>query len=196
LLCAVWAAEDGGLQGIPHRLRRRAMRTQGFRETVALGGVSAGPTLAKPTDMNATEARIALLAQHEQIRRQLEACTRLAKLHRAGQKVGSELEAALGQLREKLGEHNQDETAIIGQLLHGPAAWGSLLVDRMLEEHVAEHAVFWGLLSGTHAEIAERIDDLVDELDAHMAAEERTFLSPVTLRDDVIRVRTREHVSE
>lgn len=146
--------------------------------------------------MKATEARTALLAQHEQIRRQLSVCTRLAKLHRSGQKVGSELEQALGLLREKLGEHNQDETAIIGQLLHGPAAWGSLLVDRMLEEHVAEHAVFWELLSGTHAEIVERIDDLVDEIDAHMAAEERTFLSPVTLRDDVIRVRTREYAKE
>jgi hypothetical protein len=30
------------------------------------------------------------------------------------------------------------------------------------------------------------MDDLVDELDAHMAAEERTFLSPRVLRADVI----------
>jgi hypothetical protein len=56
----------------------------------------------------------------------------------------------------------------------------------MLEEHVAEHAAFWELLSGTQAEVAERIGELAEELDAHMAAEERTFLSPVTLRDDVI----------
>jgi hypothetical protein len=78
------------------------------------------------------------------------------------------------------------ETAVIVDLLQGPAAWGSLLIDRMLEEHVAEHAAFWELLSGTQAEVAERIGELAEELDAHMAAEERTFLSPVTLRDDVI----------
>ena len=146
--------------------------------------------------MKATEARTTLLAQHERIRLQLGRCAQLARLHRAGQAIGDELDAALGKLRSDLGEHNQDETTIIGQLLHGPAAWGSLLLDRMLEEHVAEHAAFWELLSGPSAQVVGRIDDLVEEIDAHMLAEERTFLSPVTLHDDVIRVRTREHVNE
>jgi len=145
--------------------------------------------------MNATEARTTLLAQHDAIRHKLEACKALAKRHRAGQEVVGALDDALGQLRDELAQHNQTETAIIGQLLHGPAAWGSLLVDRMLEEHVAEHAAFWEILSGTHAEVAGRIDDLAEEIDAHMLAEERTFLSPVTLRDDVIRTRTREDLT-
>jgi iron-sulfur cluster repair protein YtfE (RIC family) len=144
--------------------------------------------------MNATEARTTLLAQHDAIRQKLEACTGLAKRHRAGHDVTRELDHALGLLREDLAQHNQTETAIIGELLHGPAAWGSLLVDRMFEEHVAEHAAFWAILSGTHTEIAEQIDELAEELDAHMLAEERTFLSPVTLRDDVIRTRTRENL--
>jgi Hemerythrin HHE cation binding domain len=146
--------------------------------------------------MNATEARPTLLAQHDAIRQKLETCAGLAKRHRAGQEVTRELDAALGYLRDELAQHNQTETAIIGELLHGPAAWGSLLVDRMLEEHVAEHAAFWELLSGTRGEIANRIDDLAEEIDAHMLAEERTFLSPVTLRDDVIRTRTREDLNE
>jgi iron-sulfur cluster repair protein YtfE (RIC family) len=144
--------------------------------------------------MNATEARSALLDQHTRIRRQLEICTGLAHRHRAGEEVGRELDIAVGRLRDEFSDHNQTETAIIGELLHGPAAWGSLLVDRMLEEHVAEHAAFWELLTGTRAEIAARLDDLAEELDAHMAAEERTFLSPQTLRDDTIRTRTREDV--
>jgi iron-sulfur cluster repair protein YtfE (RIC family) len=146
--------------------------------------------------MNATDARTTLLAQHEHIRRQLGVCTGLARLHRSGQGVETRLDAALAELRELLAQHNQAETTIIGKLLHGPAAWGSLLVDRMLEEHVAEHAVFWEHLQGTHSEIAARIDDLVEDLEAHMAAEERTFLSPVTLREDVIRARTREAANE
>jgi iron-sulfur cluster repair protein YtfE (RIC family) len=142
--------------------------------------------------MNATQARTLLLAQHERIRLLLKTCIRLAKQH----PPDGELDIALQQLRDELGEHNRAETEIIGQLLRGPAAWGSLLVDRMFEEHVAEHAAFWELLSGTQAEVAGRIDDLAEELEAHMAAEERTFLSPLTLQDDVIRVRTREYVNE
>ena len=142
--------------------------------------------------MHANEARTQLLAQHERIRWQLEICIMLAALLRSGQDVTRELDEALAQLRTAFTEHNDTETAIIRKLLHGPAAWGSLLVDRMFEEHVAEHAAIWERMSGPHDEIAERIDDLAEELDAHMAAEERTFLSPMTLRDDVLRVRTRE----
>lgn len=146
--------------------------------------------------MNATEARTKLLAQHEKLRHLLDLCTRLAAQQRAGEPVSSKLDDALARLRDEFADHNQAESAIIAQLLHGPAAWGSLLVDRMLEEHVAEHAAFWVLLSGPQADVAERIHELAEELDAHMAAEERTFLSPVTLRDDVIRTRTRELVDD
>lgn len=146
--------------------------------------------------MKATEARTTLLAQHEQLRLLLDTCTRLARQQRAGEPVTAELDETLAELRDKFADHNQIETAVIADLLQGPAAWGSLLVDRMLEEHVAEHAAFWELLSGTRAEVAERIGELADELDAHMAAEERTFLAPMTLRDDVIRRRTRELEAE
>ena len=48
-------------------------------------------------------------------------------------------------------------------------------VDVTRRSHVAEHAAFWELLSGPRGEVATRIDDFADELDAHIAAEERTF---------------------
>ena len=54
------------------------------------------------------------------------------------------------------------------------------------EEHVAEHAALWEMLTGEVGEVAARMSDLIDDLDAHMAAEERTFLSPLVLRHDVI----------
>ena len=143
--------------------------------------------------MSAESKRLMLLAQHERLREQIQTCTRLAKLYRYEQPaLGGELDVALEMLREEFAIHNETENAVIRDLLRGPSQWTSLLVDRMLEEHVAEHAAFWELLSGTRAEVAARIDDLADELDAHMAAEERTFLAPVTLREDVIRRRTRE----
>ena len=146
--------------------------------------------------MKATEARTTLLAQHEQLRLLLETCTRLAQQQRAGESVTAELDQALAALRDEFADHNQMETAVIGELLHGPAPWSAQMVDRMLEEHLAEHAAFWELLSGTRDEVAERIGDLAEQLDAHMAAEERTFLSPMTLRDDVVHHRTREQATE
>jgi len=146
--------------------------------------------------MSAEHVRLQLLAQHDRLRKHLERCTRLARLAVYNDFAGAELEAALTSLREEFALHNQAETAAIGELLHGPASWGKLLIDRMFEEHIAEHAAFWELLSGPPAEVAARIDDLADELDAHMAAEERTFLAPATLRDEVLRVRTHAQLEE
>lgn len=178
--------------GSPHPLRPFPGDTQEFRETVVLRGTITGPALATDAYMNATEARAMLLTQHARLRVQLDVCTGLARLYRCGQGVGSQLDLELWRLRDELDQHNQTENTVVGGLLHGLAAWGSLLIDRMLEEHVAEHAVFWNFLSGTRAEVVEKIDDLAEEIDAHMAAEERTFLSPVTLRDDVLQTRLRE----
>jgi iron-sulfur cluster repair protein YtfE (RIC family) len=146
--------------------------------------------------MNAENVRAHLLAQHDRLRQHVHACTQMARLFRAGLATPRDLDLALDILRQELSLHNETETTAIRALLHGPSAWGSLLIDRMLEEHIAEHAVFWDLLTGTTEEMAARIDDLAEELDAHMAAEERTFLAPVTLRDDVLRVRTREETTE
>ena len=146
--------------------------------------------------MKATEARTTLLAQHDRLRGLLDTCTRLAALQSTGEPVASELDEALAELRDAFAEHNQLETGLIGDLLRGASRWSALLVDRMLEEHVGEHAAFWQLLSGSDAEVAQRIGELAEELDAHMAAEERTFLSPATLRDDVIHRRTRDRTPE
>ena len=100
--------------------------------------------------MNPEQARLQLLAQHDRLRAHLETCTRLARL--AG--LEAELDAALASLREALAAHNEAETAIVGELFRGSPSWGQLLIDRMLEEHVAEHAAFWELLSGAPAEVA------------------------------------------
>jgi len=141
--------------------------------------------------MTPEHARLQLLSQHDRIREHLATCTRLARLYKANELGGDELDDALEALRGELATHNATESAIITRLFQSPAAWSALMLDRMLEEHIAEHATFWELLQGTRAQVAGRIDELADELDAHMAAEERTFLAPGTLRQDVIRSRTR-----
>jgi iron-sulfur cluster repair protein YtfE (RIC family) len=131
-------------------------------------------------------ARRILLTQHELLHGRLADCSALARRLRDGEPVLGELEATLTDLRGAFAEHNALESSLIEPLLRGSPRWGKVLVDRMLEEHVAEHAAFWSLLAGTTDDVASRMDDLVDELDAHMAAEERTFLSPQVLRDDVL----------
>jgi len=181
--------------GFLHRLPAIPGDTQELRETNIPGSRITGPAFAKKAYMNANEARAMLLAQHTRIRVQLDVCIGLARMYRSDPTVESQLDSELWQLREDLDQHNQLETTIIGELLHGPAAWGALLIDRMLEEHIAEHAAFWDYLKGTRAEVADQISDLAEELDAHMAAEERTFLSPVTLRDEVIQARLRARMN-
>jgi hypothetical protein len=42
----------------------------------------------------------------------------------------------------------------------------------------------WSVMNQPAMRIAHQLDDLADELDAHMAAEERTFLA--VLRPDVL----------
>ena len=136
--------------------------------------------------MDLESARTALIAQHDKIRMHLSECSELAQQLRTGHSVDVELSAALAQLRSELTEHNTAEADLICPLLDNSPGWGTLLVDRMWEAHLAEHAALWEMLVGSTSEVAARMDDLVDDLDAHMAAEERTFLSPLVLRHDVI----------
>jgi iron-sulfur cluster repair protein YtfE (RIC family) len=136
--------------------------------------------------MDAKAARQVLVRQHDRIRVHLGTCTVLACRFREGESVLAELDEALDELRTDFMEHNVTETSLVGPLLHGSPDWGAVLIDRMLEEHVAEHAAFWELLAGSAVDVVYRIDDLVDELDAHMAAEERTFLRPMVLHPDAI----------
>lgn len=136
--------------------------------------------------MDAETARRRLVAQHDQIRAHLNECRALARRMLEGAPVHIELDGALEQLRRAFVDHNATETDLVRPLLQSSHKWGGQLVDRMLEEHVAEHAAFWEMLAGSAAAVASRMDDLVEELDAHMAAEERTFLSPLVLREDVI----------
>jgi iron-sulfur cluster repair protein YtfE (RIC family) len=142
--------------------------------------------------MNADSARKALVAQHDQIRAQVDGCRVLARRMLEGERVEIDLDAALARLRETFASHNASETDLVRSLLHGTPRWGPLLVDRMLEEHVAEHAAFWEMLAGSPADVAARMEDLSEELDAHMAAEERTFLNPLVLHEDTIRHRRQE----
>jgi iron-sulfur cluster repair protein YtfE (RIC family) len=138
--------------------------------------------------MDRTIVRNRLLAQHERIRADVAECRAFAQRLRDGEPFTAELDLALARLRTDFDDHNRTETGLLlPLLLHDSAGRGTrgmLLAERMLEEHAAEHAAFWERLLGPLAAIAAGMAELAEELDAHMAAEERTFLSPVLLRDD------------
>jgi iron-sulfur cluster repair protein YtfE (RIC family) len=140
--------------------------------------------------MDRNTVRNTLLAQHERIREDVAACRRLSERFRAGEPVAAELDLALAQLRSDFDEHNRTETSLLLPLLlhasQGHGTRGTQLAERMLEEHAAEHTAFWQRIEAPRHEIAANMDELIEELDAHMAAEERTFLSPLILRADEI----------
>jgi iron-sulfur cluster repair protein YtfE (RIC family) len=138
--------------------------------------------------MDRNTVRNTLLAQHERIREDVAECRRLSELFRAGEPVAAELDVALAQLRADFDEHNRTETSLLLPLLlhasEGSHTRGTLLAERMLEEHAAEHAAFWQRIDAPRNEVAANMGELMEELEAHMAAEERTFLSPLILRAD------------
>jgi iron-sulfur cluster repair protein YtfE (RIC family) len=140
--------------------------------------------------MDRNTVRNELLAQHERIREDVAECRALANRLRCGEPVEDALDLALARLRCHFDDHNRTETGLLLPLLlhsaHGQDTRGALLAERMIDEHTAEHAAFAARLDAPLLEVAAHFDDLVDELDAHMAAEERTFLSPLILRDDEI----------
>jgi hypothetical protein len=72
---------------------------------------------------------------------------------------------------------------VLEPLLSRSDAWGPRRVDRMFEEHKGEHAALLAAMDVSTANVAAELADLCEELEAHMAAEERTFLSPRVLDD-------------
>ncbi|MEO8551964.1 MAG: hypothetical protein ABI678_18435 [Kofleriaceae bacterium] len=127
--------------------------------------------------MDAPHARKLLLAQHAAIRTQLDHCRGIAQRVRHGETAEAELEAALERLRDAFSTHNLSESSLIRPLLIGAASWGDQLLERMIDEHLAEHIAMWEAMGRPALVLATQLDELAEELDAHMSAEERTFLA-------------------
>jgi hypothetical protein len=149
---------------------------------------SPGSVLANHDCMDRNTIRNQLLAQHERIRQDVATCRVLAEWLRGGEPVERAFELARARLRADFDEHNRTETGLLLPLLlptsHGSETRGALLAERMLEEHAAEHDAFWKRIDRPLHDVAACMDELIEELEAHMAAEERTFLSPLILRGD------------
>jgi iron-sulfur cluster repair protein YtfE (RIC family) len=136
--------------------------------------------------MDPSEARRQLLAQHEALRDQLQTARKLRDRLLAGAAVAGELELELDLLRHAYSEHNELEEVWLEPLLQLGDAWAPQRIARMIEEHAAEHDVFEAFFRGSVLEMAEGLDELAEDIEAHMAAEERTILHRSVLRDSLV----------
>ena len=131
--------------------------------------------------MTPAEARALILTQHDGLRALLGTAIRLARQHVAGEAIEDELEAVVSAIRVAFAEHNLFETSLLVPLLGGVDAWGSKRIERMISEHLEEHRVIEAFLARPARDVVPDLDDFVEEIGAHMEAEERTFLSPSAL---------------
>jgi len=104
-----------------------------------------------------------------------------------------ELAALLSRLALVLAAHNANEEAALRPLLAETDAWGPDRIEAMVADHVAEHTALRGMIEPLKdltdaAGLRRSAADLVAHLRAHLEAEERAFLNPKVLRDDVITV--------
>lgn len=133
--------------------------------------------------MEPVAARALLLAQHDGLRKLLADMAVVAARLCADESVLESLERMLDALRTAFAEHNASEERLLAPILRLDPYWGERRLARMSEEHAAEHLSFRQVLDRPARELAVNLADLVEEIEAHMAAEERTFLSPGVLRD-------------
>jgi 2-isopropylmalate synthase len=133
--------------------------------------------------MHPSDARRRCLAQHDWLRAMLLQTGNLARELLGGQPVDHLFEVSLRRLRDAYTAHNAFELAVLEPMILDDNAVGAARVARMVEEHAAEHAALEELLIGSAADVAARFDEFAELVDAHMAAEERTFLSTQVLHD-------------
>lgn len=142
--------------------------------------------------MDPSEIRRAILDDHHQLR------TRLHHLHDAIEDARHDPAAAavlrdgVLDLLDALDAHMDHEDRVLAPALLQTDAWGPWRVERMTAHHEADRARVDGL---RRALVEDPLDpdavrraavQLISDLQAEMADEERTLLHPDILRDDLV----------
>ena len=123
-----------------------------------------------------------LVHQHQALRAMMDRCEQLADELDAGRAQASEVTREIAKLRVAFDAHNRFEEQLLRPVLRELDAFGDVRIDQMVDDHVQEHRTIRGGLDGPTAELRASLY----ELRAHLAAEERYFLSSRILRDDLI----------
>jgi hypothetical protein len=126
-----------------------------------------------------------LLAQHDTLRDFIERCERLADEIDRGKGAPTELMREVSRLRIAFDAHNKFEEQLLRPILRDIDAFGQVRVEQMVEDHTNEHRLMRERLGSS---ITGELRATLESLRAHLATEERYFLSSKVLRDDLITV--------
>lgn len=122
-----------------------------------------------------------LVAQHDALRGMMDRCDKLAdELDANGGDPGALL-SEIERLRTAFTAHNTYEETLLRPVLLAEDTHGAVRVDRMMEDHVNEHAEMRSRLASP---ITSELRDVIETLRAHLEAEERYLLTSRVLRDD------------
>ena len=135
------------------------------------------------------QARIELLAQHQDLRAKMDATQAAAARCTRGEPAHGELNTCIARLADGLHRHNAREDELLRGIMPTIDAWGPARAEIMNEAHVREHLeVYRALVDAGAASdpvaAATTALRLIEQIAAHMDHEEKSFLGPDVLRDD------------
>jgi len=126
-----------------------------------------------------------LEAQHDVLRGMMDRCEELADELDAGRMGPMQLTREVARLRLAFDAHNRFEEQLLRPVLLATDAFGEVRVEHMVDEHVGEHRAMRAKLG---SEATSDLRAVIANLRAHLAAEERYFLTSKVLRDDLVTV--------
>jgi hypothetical protein len=126
-----------------------------------------------------------LMDQHEALRALMDRCDEIADELDADGVGPNQLLREVAKLRLAFDAHNVFEEQLLRPVLLSADAFGAARIERMIEEHLGEHREMRSRLSAGSPVTAE-LRNVIGSLRAHLAAEERYFLTSKVLRDDVV----------
>ncbi|CAN5909315.1 hypothetical protein BH11MYX2_BH11MYX2_10090 [soil metagenome] len=130
--------------------------------------------------MTPSEAMQELISQHDNLREIMDHCADLMdSLDSHPQGDPRPLTQQIAKLRAAFDVHNTYEERLLKPTLLAHDLYGTLRVERMVNDHVQEHGLI-GARLGSPA--IESLRDVIETLRAHLEAEERYLLSPQALR--------------
>lgn len=122
-----------------------------------------------------------LLAQHDRIRVLLAEACRCGAHAEETLYAQQAFEAIVESLRDVVEAHNLLEEVLLAPVLAAQAGPGALRARRMFDEHRQEHTLLRKTLARLPTSLARDMPAIAEMLEAHMLAEERTFLSEQAL---------------